>query len=50
LIDLLLPLRGYAVNGVYSHVGIGGEFCHFVIFVFIFIIAFQIVFILQEVL
>jgi len=29
LIDLLLPLRGCAIDGVSSHAGIGGEFYHF---------------------
>jgi hypothetical protein len=32
LIDLLLLLRGCIIGGVSSHVGIGGEFCHFWIF------------------
>jgi len=40
LIDFLLPLKGYVVNDVSSHVGIGGEFCHFKNFVSIFIIVF----------
>jgi hypothetical protein len=40
LIDLLLALRNFVVDNTFSHVGIGGEFCHFYIFYFIFINAF----------
>jgi hypothetical protein len=29
LIDLLLALKGCVVDNIFSHAGIGGEFCHF---------------------
>ncbi len=29
LINFLLPLTGCFVDNIFSHLGIGGEFCHF---------------------